>query len=436
MIFKLVDKNDKCRNIKIGIWLYIFLLIFEGSLRKWILPSLSSPLLIVRDPVAFYILVKAFKSGILKKNRLIILFPLLGFISFITALVFGHGNLFVALYGLRPFILHFPLGFVIGIVFDRTDVLNVGKVFINLSLMMIILNIYQFYSPQSSWINIGVGGDIEGSGFGGAMGYFRPSGTFSFINGLSLFYGLTSAFVFFYLYQPKQIGKVILILGILTAILSIPFTISRTILFQNILCFIFSLLVILKNPKHFNKLFISSLILIIILFLFLNNEFMQTGLEVFSSRFKSASESEGGLKGTLFDRMFVTLWDGIINSTSTSTFGDGLGSNSNVGIKILEINAEKRISDYEWLRTITEIGPILGILLILFRLKIILSSFAIAINKIRVNDFLTWMLLSFGFIQILQGQIAQPTSVGFITLIIGLIYASFKKGSKIKDCYQ
>lgn len=436
MIFKLIEENDNYRNLKIGIWVYIFLLIFEGSIRKWILPSLSSPILIVRDPIAFYILFKSFQIGIFKKNKLIILFPLIGFITFITALLFGHGNLYVAIYGLRPFILHFPLGFVIGIVFNRTDVLKVGKFFIYLSIMMILLNIYQFYSPQSSWINRGIGNDIDGGGFGGALGYFRPSGTFSFINGLTLFYGLTSAFVFYYLYQPKDISKSILIISLLVAILSIPFTISRTILFQNILCFIFSLFIIFKKPKHFKTLLISLFTLIIIVYLFVNNGFIKNGLEVFSSRFESANESEGGLKGTLIDRMFLTLWDAIINSKDSSTFGYGLGFNSNVGIKILEINAETRISDYEWNRTISEMGPFLGILLILIRLKILFSCFTIAIKKIRVNDFLPWMLLSFGFIQILQGQIAQPTSVGFITLIIGLIYANFKKVSKINEIYQ
>ncbi len=35
--------------LKKGIWLYFFLLLFEGALRKWVLPSLSAPLLIVRD---------------------------------------------------------------------------------------------------------------------------------------------------------------------------------------------------------------------------------------------------------------------------------------------------------------------------------------------------------------------------------------------------
>lgn len=33
-------------------WLYFWLLIFEGALRKWLLPGLSNVLLLVRDPVA------------------------------------------------------------------------------------------------------------------------------------------------------------------------------------------------------------------------------------------------------------------------------------------------------------------------------------------------------------------------------------------------
>ena len=42
------------QRIKTLIWIYFWLLIFEGALRKWFLPSLSSPLLLVRDPVALF----------------------------------------------------------------------------------------------------------------------------------------------------------------------------------------------------------------------------------------------------------------------------------------------------------------------------------------------------------------------------------------------
>ena len=33
-------------------WAYFLLLIFEGALRKWVMPQLSAPLLLIRDPLA------------------------------------------------------------------------------------------------------------------------------------------------------------------------------------------------------------------------------------------------------------------------------------------------------------------------------------------------------------------------------------------------
>ena len=36
------------------IWLYFWLLMFEGALRKWV-PPLSAPLLVVRDPLVLLI---------------------------------------------------------------------------------------------------------------------------------------------------------------------------------------------------------------------------------------------------------------------------------------------------------------------------------------------------------------------------------------------
>src|ERR1700690_2343488 len=41
------------------IWLYFALLIAEGALRKWIVPSLSTPLLVIRDPLVLLIYVQA-----------------------------------------------------------------------------------------------------------------------------------------------------------------------------------------------------------------------------------------------------------------------------------------------------------------------------------------------------------------------------------------
>src|SRR3546814_1990531 len=48
--------------LKQGIWVYFILLIFEGALRKWVLPGLATPLLVVRDPVALLLLLADRKS--------------------------------------------------------------------------------------------------------------------------------------------------------------------------------------------------------------------------------------------------------------------------------------------------------------------------------------------------------------------------------------
>ena len=43
-------------------WIYVVLLIFEGSLRKWIVPALDTPLLIIRDPLVIWIYYQAWQS--------------------------------------------------------------------------------------------------------------------------------------------------------------------------------------------------------------------------------------------------------------------------------------------------------------------------------------------------------------------------------------
>jgi membrane-associated HD superfamily phosphohydrolase len=191
------EKNQNYNSIKIAIWLYFLLWIFEGALRKWILPSLATPLLIVRDPLAIYIIIKAFNLKINFRNPYVVLSTIFTLLGLAITLTFGHGNLFVGLYGARIMLLHFPLIFIIGAVFTKEDIVKMGRVMLVINILVTLIVYFQFISPQSAFINIGIGG--EGSaGFSGSMGYFRPSGTFSFTTGLSSFYILVSVFVFYF----------------------------------------------------------------------------------------------------------------------------------------------------------------------------------------------------------------------------------------------
>ena len=120
------------------IWTYFILLIFEGAIRKWVLPSLATPLLVIRDPLAVWLIILAMKHQLFKPNVYLTGIVIIAIISFFTALFLGHGNLYVALFGARIFLLHFPLIFIIGEVFDRDDVVLMGKVVLWIAIPMAV----------------------------------------------------------------------------------------------------------------------------------------------------------------------------------------------------------------------------------------------------------------------------------------------------------
>ena len=155
-----------------------------------------------------------------------------------------------------------------------------------------------------------------------------------------------------------------------------------------------------------------------------------TATEAFTSRFESANEAEGGLQGVFLDRFLGGLIGAITNSTNLPFFGLGLGMGTNVGSMLLSGKMEFLISEGEWGRVIGEIGPLMGMAVIFIRLALTLKITLVSYKSMTRGNLLPWMLLSFGLINIAQGGWAQPTSLGFCTLIGGLILASLRVEKK------
>jgi hypothetical protein len=417
--------------VKQCIWLYFFLLIFEGGLRKWVLPGLATPLLIIRDPVAFGILVLAVRKNILVFNSYVVGMYVITITAMVTAVFLGHKNLFVALYGARIVLLHFPVMFVIGKVFSREDVLKMGRIILWLSLPMTILILLQFYSPQSAWVNRGVGGEVEGtatrSGLQGALGYFRPPGTFSFATGTSSFYALVAPFLFFFWLQLKRVNKLLLIAASICLMMAIPLSISRSLFFQVSLTLVFVAIALARKPKLLGQMLMATVGVSILLVLLSKVAFFQTATMAFTARFETASEVEGGLQGTFGDRYLGGMTSAIAGAYDLPFFGVGIGMGTNVGSQLLSGQQTFLVAEGEWGRVIGEMGLILGFAMIFYRLKLVIKIAIAAYKKLLVYDTLPWLLLSFGFITVAQSQWAQPTSLGFSTLIGGLMIASLNK---------
>lgn len=415
------------KRLKLGIWVYFILLIFEGALRKWILPEFAAPLLIVRDPLALWLIFISLKSGIWKPNAYVLLLLASSILAFVLTLIIGHGNITIALYGFRTIFLHFPIIFIIGCVFSREDVLKLGKVMLWLTIGMTLLVAVQFFSPQSAWVNRGLGGDMEGSGFQGAAGFFRVPGTFSFTTGLSFFYSLAVAYVFyFWLTHRDKISKVLLIISTLALLAAVPLSVSRTVVFQIAVSLAFTLAIIGRKPKLVFRLMAAG-IGIIALFSVLNTfSFFQTASFVLVERFENAGRSEGGFEGVFVERFLGGMYRQLTND-QYSLWGAGLGLGTNAGAKIMTGDRAFLVAEEEWGRLIGEMGYILGIIVIFIRGGLVIEFLKKGWNLISKNNILPWMLLSFGIFVILRGEWAQPTALGFGVLIGGLIIAGTKE---------
>ena len=413
--------------LKKWIWIYFILLIIEGALRKWIFPSLSAPLLIIRDPVAMVILYMAWKRKLLAANYFTVTASVIAVVSVITAVYFGHGNFVVAIYGARILLLHFPLIFVIGSTFNYQDVLKIGKLCVYITLPMTVLIALQFYSPQSAWVNRGLGGDLQGGGFSGALGYFRPPGTFSFTTGVTQFYGFTATFMVFFWFTKYRLKKILLIASTLCLLMAIPLSISRSLFFSVMVTFLFGAIALMKKPLLIFQSFIA-LVLIGYLVYFLSGTAAFQGItHVFMTRFDSASKTEGGLKGTLIDRYLGGMIGALNSSVNEPFFGHGLGMGTNVGGMLLTGKQDFLISEGEWGRLIGELGLFLGLIVILLRVLLSAQLALKAYKEIRNSNVLPWILASFALLMIPQGQWAQPTTLGFSVMAGGLVLAALNR---------
>jgi len=422
--------NETDQTLKKAIWLYFFLVVFEGALRKWVLPGLSSPLLIVRDPVAIFIIILATRRGFFTMNFFTIILSIISVVAIFTAIFLGHQNIYVAVYGARVFLIHFPLIFIIGNVLNKEDVVQLGKVILCLVPLMTILIGFQFFSPQSAWVNRGIGGDEGGAGFSGAMGFLRPPGTFSFTNGNTAFYAFSTPFILYFWLESKYANKAILILASLGLVAAIPLSISRGLFFSTIVSLLFTFFAISRKPGYMGK---SILIVVCagLLFVILGQlSFFETATAAFTQRLESANEAEGGVESVLLDRYFGGMVQALTGTEDLPVFGYGIGMGTNLGSQLLTGELTFLIAEGEWGRLIGEMGPFLGLITILTRLVFCIWISIMAYQKLAKGELLPWLLLGYGLLTIPQGGWAQPTSLGFSVSIAGLILASLNIKNK------
>lgn len=415
------------KNLKRLIWLYLFLLIVEGALRKWVVPSLSDPLLIVRDPVAVAIYVLAFLTGRFPINGFIIVIAGLAVASVAASLIAGQTNVLVLAYGLRINYGHLPLIWVMAETLTRKDVERMGCFLLLAAVPMTLVMIQQFRSPTNAWINRGIGNDEMGQIYG-ALGRIRPPGLFSFITGPQAFYPLVAAFFFNQISGVRRLWWPILLGCGLAVLVALPVSISRTaVIATAIVGFIFIVSLPIAGAgllSRFRTLIMLGIVAFGVSFL----PIFHQGREAFMARWDTASVSTDGdaMRG-IQGRVLGGFTQPFYFAAKAPLFGKGIGVGSNVGARLLAGRVGFLLAEDEWSKVFLELGPLLGGAFIGFRVFLAAYLALRALGALFVKrDNLPLLIFAAASVPIALNQWAPPTLLGFAVVGAGLLLASLK----------
>jgi len=427
------------RYTKWAIWLYIILLFFEGALRKWAFPGWSQPLLIVRDPVLLLIYGLALMSGIVPRSRFMIFLAALALASLCGSYLAGQNNFWVTLFGLRSNYLHVPLIWVMGEALTRKDVEKIGSFILIIVIPMTILMVIQFKSPIGTWINRGIGDDDLGQIYG-ASGHIRPPGFFTFITGPMVFFPLATAF---FLYQVSMVKHGfwwwLLVLWPCGAgiVLAIPISISRGTMIATLFVLAVFLICLVFGGVTTHRLtrlplkILGRLSLAVILIggCLAFTPLFKDAKEVFMDRWDTAAaEAEGDAVGSLVSRITTAFSQPIDTIERTPTFGYGIGVGTNVGARLLSGRTGFLLAEDEWGRVIMELGPLLGVAFIIFRICLTIYLGLIAFRALRQdNDLMPMLIFSAVAWIIMMNQWGQATQLGFAVAGGGLLLAAVNR---------
>lgn len=425
------DERSALRVIRWLIWSYFILLLLEGGVRKWVVPGLANPLLLIRDPVLLAIYALAFARGVFPINKFVIALAVVGTLCVVASFFAPYFNLGVSVFGWRCNILHLPLIYVMGRVFDFTDVRRIGLWILIIALPMTFLVVMQFRSVPDALVNAGAGADAVQITFTGNR--VRPSGTFSFVAGIIYFYALVTVFLIYGLVERRAyplwlIAPVGLCLPVALAVSGSRSTVAMSAIVA--LAFVMALFL---RPSLIGKAMRLIGIVVTLVFMAGSLAIYQSafgeGMEAFTKRMNETEHVEGGFAGFVqrfvgtFTKSFETMFD-------TPFFGYGLGVGTNVGARLLTGQTDFFLAEDEWERVIAESGAFLGSVYLLIRVLMAFQLATMSARAARMGHFLPLLLVGACGVAIVSGQFGQATVLGFTCFIGGLCLASMHLPAK------
>ena len=424
-------------------FLIYLLAIFEGSLRKWVLPQFSQYLFFIRDPVLIVAYAIAARHGLWPRGQMLFAASLwlagLGLLWAALQAATGAASdlrLILGAYGWRAYFLYVPLAFLVGNVFRQADLLRLLKLTLWLAVPIGALVMAQFFSPPGATINIGNAAEeeLQFHGLGLNAERTRPMGPFSSGAGQQQFTATACAIALAYFIAPRRIRQppfLLLALGAGGVLTAVALSGSRGTVLQCGLSLVFALgLAVLGRGNAVRAralvwpvaLALASLLLYPVLF--------PEGFSAFTERWAVAEAAESkGFEWGVFGRAFFGLIDFVRLMGEVPLLGYGLGYGGNASITLgASIDGIKLgyLAETDFARHMVDLGPLFGTGYIAFRLVLATWLTVMVLRSTRNSDDpLPMLLLSYVAYVVVMGQITGQGAINLYGwLFTGLLIAA------------
>jgi hypothetical protein len=411
------------------IWLYFWLLLIEGALRKWVLPQLSNPLLIIRDPVVLLIYLQAFRARIFPRNAWMFSLAVIAFLSLAVSFLALWPYLppsrivLVSGFGFRADFLHLPLIFLMPFVLRPEDVKWIGRWILLLLGPMSLLMVAQFQAAPDSWLNRTASG--EGEQIVAALGKVRTAGPFSFVVGVVAYFALATGFLVWAALKRGIYKNWVLLAAGSALFIGIAVSGSRSVVGACAVVVASLLLVLFLRPGAVNRFGQTLLVTIVVGFILTQTPVFKEGLHVLTTRFSAVAEAEEqSIALGLISRVFDGFSETVRVFPDAPFFGYGLGIGTNGGAKFLTGQNTFLLAEGEWARLVLESGPVLGLAFIIWRFSIVVWVGLLCLRSVKRGNVLPLLIFSSVFSPMMTGQFGQPTILGFVVFTTGLALAA------------
>lgn len=437
--------NEAARKRLVSVVLVIYLLaIFEGAIRKYLVPQLGQYVFFIRDPFLIYAYVLASRFALWPRHQAwcSLSYFLCGFgvvLFFLQVAAFGLDGTRVILgvYGWRSYFLYIPLAFLMGAQFRREDVLRFARLTLLLAVPMGLLVLAQFASSANAPINVGVAEDQEFQfkSVGITVDRIRTTGTFTSPGGQAQFIAGAFALLLGMLLLPKpRPNPLFLALGAAGLLTCAGLSGSRGAVLSCgvILLFAIGLAFVGKGGALKLKAFVLPMALVLVA-LALYPVVFPEGFSTFMTRWDGASQSESA-SGGIGARFFRGLIDftRLIGDVPALGYGLGYGGNASIilGAKVDGVMVGL-LAEADFTRHMVDLGPIFGACYIVLRLALIAWLGKLVLNSAKLSSNpMPMMTFSFASLALFSGQITGlGTANIYCWLFVGLCIASAREAS-------